>query len=75
MAVVEIHLGSSFSKIRAEKKDKNKLCHHHIISMVCPVIDRIALGKRAREKSLSFCKTRVRLSRLGLHVNNSTVIA
>ena len=46
---VEIHLDSSFSKIRAEKKDKNKLCHHHIISMVCNLIDRTSRQKSTRE--------------------------
>ena len=37
-------------------KEKNKLRHHNVISMICALIEQLAVDQPAGEKSLSYCK-------------------
>ena len=47
----DLHFCCSFSDNRAREKEKNKLRHHHVITMVYALID-----QSVRKKSLSYCK-------------------
>ena len=58
LTVFDVHFRWSFSENLARKKEKNKLRHHHVISMICTLIEQLAVDQSAREKSLSYCKFR-----------------
>ena len=47
---LDVHFCWSFSENRAQEKEKNKLCHHDVIFMVCTLIKHIALDQSACEK-------------------------
>ena len=52
----DVHFRWIFSENRTQEKEKKKLCHHHIIFMVCTVLSNIALDQSAHEKSLRYGK-------------------
>ena len=45
----DVHLRRSFSENRALEKEKTKLRHHHVISMVCTLIEQRSSPISARE--------------------------
>ena len=42
----DVHFRSDFTENRAREKEKNQLCHHHVISMVCTLIEHPPISER-----------------------------